>query len=93
MGQKSKPVFKFPMHDTHLNKSLRNLKVACVLALVAPICLYVLHNEPRKAKYKTFYSHYDPMDAFERMMSGGYLSSCPPGSGGKKDKDSKDKKK
>ncbi|XP_068151595.1 uncharacterized protein COX6CL [Drosophila tropicalis] len=88
----AKPQFKFPMHDIHLKKSLGNLKVACALALMAPLCFYAIHNLPRKMKYKNFYSNYDPMDAFDRMMNGGYLSSCPPGSGGKKKDDKKKKK-
>ncbi|XP_034489363.1 uncharacterized protein LOC117793181 [Drosophila innubila] len=79
---------KFPLHDTHLKKSLGILRTACILSLIAPICFYVFHNVPRKNKYKTFYSTYDPIDAFDRMQSGGYLASCP-----KDKKDSKNDKK
>ncbi|KAH8413941.1 hypothetical protein KR009_000633, partial [Drosophila setifemur] len=84
------PVIKFPIHNTHFKKCMANVKVACILALVAPVCLYALHNVPRKRKYKNFYSHYDPLDVVDRMINGGYLASCPPGSGPKKDE--KDKK-
>nr|XP_016993534.2 uncharacterized protein LOC108054932 [Drosophila takahashii] len=80
------------MHDMHLKQSFGNIKMACTLALIAPLLLYTFHNIPRKRKYRNFYSNYDPLDAFDRMMSGGYLASCPPGSGPKKD-DKKDKKK
>ncbi|EDV31920.1 uncharacterized protein Dana_GF14300, isoform A [Drosophila ananassae] len=88
------PEISFPIHNSHFNKTMANVKVACVLALTAPLLLYAFRNVPHKRKYKYFYSHYDPLDAFDRMMNGGYLESCPPGSGGKKDKDKdKDKKK
>ncbi|KAM8715544.1 hypothetical protein ACLKA7_002575 [Drosophila subpalustris] len=79
---------KFPLHDTHLKKSLGILRNACILAIIAPLCFYVFHNAPHKSKYKTFYSSYDPIDAFDRMQSGGYLTSCP-----KEKKDSKNEKK
>ncbi|XP_043662678.1 uncharacterized protein LOC122626469 [Drosophila teissieri] len=92
MPAQKPPEFKFPMHDLHFKQTFRNLKMACTLALMAPLILYTLHNNPRKRKYRNFYSKYDPLDAFDRMMSGGYLASCPPGSGPKKD-DKKDKKK
>ncbi|EDW02858.1 uncharacterized protein LOC6562583 [Drosophila grimshawi] len=94
-SEKPRPKFKFPMRDIHLNKSLRILKTACILSLVAPFCLYMLSNAPRKLKYKNFYANYDPMDAFDRMQSGGYLASCSNSkSDDKKDKDKdKDKKK
>ncbi|KAH8269379.1 hypothetical protein KR018_010754, partial [Drosophila ironensis] len=84
------PEIKFPLHDVHFNKTLGIVRKACFLALLAPTIFYVLHNVPRKRKYQQFYSHYDPLDAFDRMMNGGYMESCPPGSGGKKD--DKDKK-
>ncbi|XP_016993534.3 uncharacterized protein COX6CL [Drosophila takahashii] len=92
MPPQKPPEFKFPMHDMHLKQSFGNIKMACTLALIAPLLLYTFHNIPRKRKYRNFYSNYDPLDAFDRMMSGGYLASCPPGSGPKKD-DKKDKKK
>ncbi|XP_030377735.1 uncharacterized protein LOC115626491 [Scaptodrosophila lebanonensis] len=94
--KKPLPNYKFPMHDTHLKKTLGNVRVACVLALIAPLLLYVFHNGPRKTKYKNFYSTYDPMTSFNRMQKGGYLTSCPGGGGGgdkKKDDKKKDEKK
>ncbi|XP_064553823.1 uncharacterized protein LOC135439125 isoform X2 [Drosophila montana] len=90
---KPPPKIKFPIHDTHLKKSLSNLKTACVLALIAPLCYYMLHNLPRKMTYKNFYSNYDPLDAFDRMQSGGYLTSCPKESKSDKKDDKKDDKK
>lgn len=48
---------------------------------------------PRKMKYKNFYSSYDPLDAFDRMQSGGYLTSCPKESKSDKKDDKKDDKK
>lgn len=79
------------MHNVHFKQTIGNVKVACTLALIAPTLLYIFHNAPRKRSYRTFYSSYDPIDAFDRMMNGGYLDSCPPGSGIKKD-DKKKKK-
>ncbi|KAH8391600.1 hypothetical protein KR200_002755, partial [Drosophila serrata] len=84
------PEFKFPMHNMHFKQSMGILRNACLLALGAPILLYMFHNAPHQRKYTSFYSNYDPLDAFDRMMSGGYINSFPPGSGPKKDK--KDKK-
>lgn len=43
---------------------------------------------PRDNKYKYFYSTYDPIDAFDRMQTAGYLTSCP-----KEKKDAKNDKK
>ncbi|TDG38941.1 hypothetical protein AWZ03_014637 [Drosophila navojoa] len=68
---------KFPMHNTHLRKTLGILRTACYLSILAPLLFYVLHNAPRKMKYQQFYTHYDPLDAFDRMKSGGYFNSCP----------------
>ncbi|EDW63635.2 uncharacterized protein COX6CL isoform X2 [Drosophila virilis] len=93
MSGKPQPKIKFPIHDTHLKKSLSHVKTACILALLAPFCFYMLHNLPRKMKYKKFYSSYDPLDAFDRMQSGGYLSSCPKESKSDKKDDKKDDKK
>ncbi|XP_030555367.1 uncharacterized protein LOC115758749 [Drosophila novamexicana] len=90
---KPQPKIKFPIHDTHLKKSLSHVKTACILALLAPLCYYMLHNMPRKMKYKNFYSSYDPLDAFDRMQSGGYLTSCPKESKSDKKDDKKDDKK
>ncbi|KAH8240384.1 hypothetical protein KR038_010861, partial [Drosophila bunnanda] len=84
------PSFKFPMHNVHFNQTVGILKTACILSLIAPTLLYMFHNAPLKMKYKSFYSNYDPIESFDRMMSGGYINSFPPGSGPKKDK--KDKK-
>ncbi|XP_017115215.1 uncharacterized protein LOC108137811 [Drosophila elegans] len=89
MPAQKPPEIKFPMHNVHFKQTLGNLKVACTLALAAPLLLYTFRNNARKRKYRNFYSKYDPLDAFDRMMSGGYLSSCPPGSGPKKDKEKK----
>ncbi|KAH8281794.1 hypothetical protein KR054_003007, partial [Drosophila jambulina] len=85
------PEFKFPMHDLHFNKTIGIVRKAVVFALLAPTLVFMLHNAPRKRKYSTFYSTYDPIDAFDRMMSGGYIDSFPPGSGPKKKKDKKKK--
>ncbi|XP_051864260.1 uncharacterized protein LOC117565178 [Drosophila albomicans] len=77
---------KFPIHDTHLNKIYGNLRNACILAVLAPLCfLWRVTILPHMNKYKSFYSNYDPMDSFDRMQTGGYLSSCP------KEKDDKKK--
>ncbi|XP_005188954.1 cytochrome c oxidase subunit 6C [Musca domestica] len=69
---------KFPMHNVHFYKSMKNVAIAVVLALSASTAFNVLHNMPRKHKYANFYTNYDPMVSFYRMMEGGYLDSCPP---------------
>ncbi|ALC39734.1 CG31644 [Drosophila busckii] len=74
---KPKVSFKFPMHGTHMRKSIGILRKACIWALVAPVVFYFLHNVRRKEIYKSYYSTYDPMDAFDRMQRAGYLDSCP----------------
>ncbi|KAH8273817.1 hypothetical protein KR044_001152 [Drosophila immigrans] len=79
---------KFPIRDTHLNKTLGVLRNAVILAMLAPLCFYAMNNLPHTKKYKSFYSTYDPMLSIDRMQSGGYLFSCP-----KEKEDKKDKKK
>ncbi|XP_061397290.1 cytochrome c oxidase subunit 6C-1 [Musca vetustissima] len=69
---------KFPMHNVHFYKSLQNICIAVVLAFSAASSFNILHNMPRKQKYANFYTNYDPMVSFNRMMAGGYLDSCPP---------------
>ncbi|XP_023166251.1 uncharacterized protein LOC111596317 [Drosophila hydei] len=84
---------KFPMHNTHFKKMIKNLRTACCLSLLAPLMFYIFHNTPRKVKYRNFYTNYDPLDAFDRMKSGGYLSSCPAKEDNKEKEKEKDKKK
>ncbi|KAH8341269.1 hypothetical protein KR059_001605, partial [Drosophila kikkawai] len=88
-----KPQFKFPMHNVHFNKTMGIVKNACLFSVLAPTIMYMLYNAPHQRKYRSFYSTYDPIDAFDRMMNGGYIDSFPPGSGPKAKKDKKDKKK
>ncbi|KAH8233962.1 hypothetical protein KR032_008278, partial [Drosophila birchii] len=80
------PEFKFPMHDVHFKQTFGIVKKACLLSVIAPILVYICHNSPVQRKYRSFYTNYDPIDSFDRMMSGGYINSFPPGSGPKKDK-------
>ncbi|KAH8404349.1 hypothetical protein KR222_002884, partial [Zaprionus bogoriensis] len=83
--------FKFPMHDVYMKKAITNVKIAVTLSALSALVFYFWNNESRKLAYRTFYSNYDPMDAFDRMRSGGYLDSCPKESKEDKDKDKKDK--
>ncbi|KAI8121697.1 hypothetical protein FF38_06506 [Lucilia cuprina] len=83
------PKPQFPMHDYHLHKSLRTCVTAVGLSMASGLAYYFLHHLPLKAKYKNFYSNYDPMASFNRMMAGGYLSSCPAPSKGSNEKDKK----
>ncbi|KAH8373682.1 hypothetical protein KR093_003283, partial [Drosophila rubida] len=78
---------EFPLHGTHLKKTLAIVRNACLLSLVASLCFHSMYNIQQINHYNRFYSNYDPIDAFDRMQSGGYLSSFP-----KEKEDSKDKK-
>uniref|UniRef100_A0A1A9W1Q0 Uncharacterized protein n=1 Tax=Glossina brevipalpis TaxID=37001 RepID=A0A1A9W1Q0_9MUSC len=66
---------KFPIHDTHLKKSLKHCVIALAVSLTSGAMLYMLHNIPRKMAYRNFYADYDPQSSFKRMAEGGYLQS------------------
>ncbi|XP_004536453.1 uncharacterized protein LOC101456971 [Ceratitis capitata] len=77
---KGQPPPKLPpqlMHN-HRQMALRNVAVAVGSALFAAMAFHLLHNKPKKKKYRDFYSNYDPEKSFMRMAEGGYLHSCPP---------------
>ncbi|XP_017849879.1 uncharacterized protein LOC108604787 [Drosophila busckii] len=92
MAAKTEVNYKFPMHGTHMRKTMGNVRTACILSLIAPLIFYFAHNVTQKNAYANFYSKYDPMYAFDRMKTAGYLDSCPKEEKCKDDK-KKDKKK
>ncbi|XP_011181986.1 cytochrome c oxidase subunit 6C-1 [Zeugodacus cucurbitae] len=93
---KGKPPPKLPpqLFFNHRQMALRNVAVAAGSALFAALAFNLLHNKPRKKKYRDFYSNYDWEKSFLRMAEGGYLHSCPPCSlKDDEEKDDADKKK
>ncbi|XP_017488891.1 PREDICTED: uncharacterized protein LOC108377141 [Rhagoletis zephyria] len=96
--QKMKPPCKLPpqLFHNHRQMALRNVTVAVASALFVAFTFNLLHNKPKKKKYRNFYSNYDAEKSFMRMAEGGYLHSCPPcslKSGEDDDDDGKQKKK
>uniref|UniRef100_A0A1A9UV05 Uncharacterized protein n=1 Tax=Glossina austeni TaxID=7395 RepID=A0A1A9UV05_GLOAU len=67
---------KFPMHDMHLVKSLKNCVAAVAVSLASGALVYMFHSLPRKIAYRNFYADYDPQASFKRMSEGGYLQSA-----------------
>ncbi|XP_018798608.1 PREDICTED: cytochrome c oxidase subunit 6C [Bactrocera latifrons] len=94
-SSKAKPPPKLPpqLFFNHRQMALRNVGLAVASALFAAMAFNILHNKPRKKKYRDFYSNYDPQKSFMRMAEGGYLHGCPPCSLKEDDENDADKKK
>ncbi|TMW45716.1 hypothetical protein DOY81_009204 [Sarcophaga bullata] len=84
------PKPKFPMHDMHFYKSLRIVYTACTLTVLSGVMYYYMQYAPLRAAYVDFYTTYDPVASFNRMMKAGYISAVPaPSKGDDKPKDQK----
>ncbi|XP_067637128.1 uncharacterized protein COX6CL [Eurosta solidaginis] len=78
MKSKTPPKPPPQLFYNHRQMALRNVAFALGASLFAGLAFHFLHNKPHKAKYREFYSNYDPEKAFKSMAEGGYLQSCPP---------------